>query len=134
MLDAVRSREAVFEGRRILLVEDDVRNVFALSRVLEPRGVEVRIARNGREAIEALEREPVDAVLMDLMMPEMDGLEATRRIRARPEWRKLPIIALTAKAMADDRARCLEAGATDYLPKPIDVPMLLSLLRVWLPR
>jgi CheY-like chemotaxis protein/CHASE3 domain sensor protein len=135
LLKEARHREAVFEGRNILIVEDDVRNVFALSSVLEPKGARVVIARNGLEAIAALEREPnIDLVLMDVMMPEMDGLEATRRIRQKPEWLRLPIIALTAKAMRDDHERCLAAGANDYLAKPLDVEMLLSLLRVWMPK
>jgi CheY-like chemotaxis protein len=134
MLRKARHREAIFEERKVLVVEDDVRNIFALSSVLEPRGMQVIIARNGREALEALEREQsIDVVLMDTMMPEMDGLEATRRIRSDQRWPKLPIIALTAKAMKDDQLRCLEAGANEYLPKPLDVDLLLSLLRVWLP-
>ncbi|MEZ4365229.1 MAG: response regulator [Kofleriaceae bacterium] len=135
LLRQARDREARFVGRTVLIVEDDVRNVFALSSILEPKGLRLVVARNGREALTALEREPgIDLVLMDLMMPEMDGIEATRQIRTRPAWAKLPIIALTAKAMADDRERCLEAGASDYLTKPIDVDVLLSLLRVWMPR
>ncbi len=135
ILREVRSRESVFEGKRVLVVEDDVRNVFALTSILEPRGLTVSIARNGREALEALDKGAVDIVLMDIMMPEMDGLEATRRIRQRKDGaERLPIIALTAKAMADDRQACLDAGANDYLAKPIDIDMLLSLLRVWMPR
>ena len=135
MLERARDREAIFEGRRILLAEDDVRNIFALSSVLEPRGAEIVIARNGREAIEALEKSAsIDLVLMDIMMPEMDGLEATREIRKRPAWAKLPIIAVTAKAMKDDQQRCREAGANDYIAKPLDVDVLLSLLRVWMPQ
>ena len=135
MLHAARSREASFEGRRILVVEDDVRNVFALSSILEPKGATVTIARDGIEALEALEKnEAIDLVLMDIMMPRMDGFEAIRRIREKPNLAKLPIIALTAKAMADDQARCIEAGANDYAPKPIDVEKLLSLIRVWMPR
>ena len=135
LLEQARHREAIFEGRRILIVEDDVRNVFALSSVLEPKGATVSIARNGREALGALEREPdIDLVLMDVMMPEMDGLEATRLIRKNPAWQRLPIIALTAKAMRDDHERCLAAGANDYLAKPLDIEMLLSLLRVWMPK
>ncbi len=140
MLKAVRDREAVLEGRRILVVEDDVRNVFALSSVLEPKGAVVEIARNGREAIDALTRsadqsaKPIDLVLMDIMMPEMDGLTAMREIRRRPEWKKLPIIALTAKAMRDDQEKCLAAGANDYIAKPLDVEKLLSLIRVWMPK
>ncbi len=135
LLKQARHREALFEGRTILVVEDDVRNVFALTSVLEPKGARVAIARNGREALTALQKEPrVDLVLMDLMMPEMDGLEATREIRKEPRWARLPIIALTAKAMKDDQEKCLAAGANDYLAKPLDVEMLLSLLRVWMPR
>jgi signal transduction histidine kinase/CheY-like chemotaxis protein len=134
MLREARSREAVFEGRRILLVEDDVRNVFAISRVLEPHGAKLEIARNGKEALAALEhRTDIDLVLMDIMMPEMDGLEATREIRKRDPMAKVPIIALTAKAMPDDRQRCLDAGANDYITKPIDIEKLLSLVRIWLP-
>lgn len=135
MLRAARQRDAAFEGRRILLVEDDVRNVFALTSVLEPLGAKLDIARNGLEALKRLEgANDVDLVLMDVMMPEMDGLEATRRLRARPATAKLPIIALTAKAMPEDRQRCLDAGANDYIPKPIDVDRLVSLCRVWLPK
>ncbi|WP_341678055.1 response regulator [Niveibacterium sp. SC-1] len=133
MLKASRSRDAVFEGSTILLVEDDVRNVFALTHVIEPLGARVLIARNGHEALDLLERNPeVDLVLMDLMMPEMDGLTATRTLRQRPECARLPVIALTAKAMPEDRQRCLEAGANDYIAKPIDVDKLVSLCRVWL--
>jgi len=140
MLEKARSRDAALEGRRILVVEDDVRNVFALTSILEPRGAEVRIARNGREALESLDRSQgdpalaVDLVLMDIMMPEMDGLTATREIRKRPEWKKLPIIALTAKAMRESQEHCLEAGANDYMAKPVDVEKLLSLVRVWISR
>jgi CheY-like chemotaxis protein len=140
MLRAARDRETVFEGRRILVVEDDVRNIFALSSVLEPKGAKVEIARNGREAIEALDRSQsrtdaaIDLVLMDIMMPEMDGITAIRQIRTVPAWRKLPIIALTAKAMKDDQEKCLAAGANDYIAKPLDVDRLLSLVRVWMPK
>jgi CheY-like chemotaxis protein/signal transduction histidine kinase/CHASE3 domain sensor protein len=138
MLREARDREAAFEGRRILVVEDDVRNIFALSKVLEPRGAKVEIARNGREALEVLGRSSVaagthvDLVLMDIMMPEMDGLTAMREIRKQPQWQKLPIIALTAKAMKDDQEKCLQAGANDYIAKPLDVDKLLSLVRVWM--
>ncbi|MGE0546273.1 MAG: response regulator [Kofleriaceae bacterium] len=133
MLRDARDREAAFEGRRILIVEDDVRNVFALSAVLEPKGAAVAIARNGREAIDYLHKTPeVDLVLMDIMMPEMDGIEATRELRKDPQFAKLPIIALTAKAMIDDREKCLDAGANDYIAKPLDVDKLLSLARVWI--
>jgi CheY-like chemotaxis protein len=121
-------------------VEDDVRNIFALSSLLEPKGATIEIARNGREAIEALTRTTApngkqpDLVLMDIMMPEMDGLTAMREIRRRPEWKRLPIIALTAKAMKDDQEKCLSAGASDYIAKPLDVEKLMSLIRVWLPK
>ncbi len=135
MLAEARHRETTFEGKRVLVVEDDVRNVFALSSVFEPRGAKVEIARNGREALDHLAAKPgVDLVLMDVMMPEMDGLEATRQIRERLGLAHLPIIALTAKAMADDREQCLAAGANDYIAKPLDVDKLLSLARVWMPK
>ena len=140
MLKKSQNRNAVLEGRHILIVEDDVRNVFALTSILEPQGVQVSIARNGREGLQQLEQAwrqdgaPVDLVLMDVMMPEMDGLTAMREIRKRPEWRKLPIIALTAKAMKHDHEEALTAGANDYMAKPLDVDKLLSLLRVWMPR
>jgi len=139
MLRAARDRESTLDGRRILVVEDDVRNIFALTSLLEPKGAKIEIARNGAEAIETLNRSmrdpahAIDLVLMDIMMPEMDGLTATREIRKRNEWRKLPIIALTAKAMKDDQEKCLAAGANDYIAKPLDVEKLLSLLRVWMP-
>ncbi|WP_312999364.1 response regulator, partial [Achromobacter animicus] len=138
MLELARSRDTTLEGRTVLVVEDDVRNVFALSSILEPTGLHVEIARNGREALDALGRagvnghRAVDLVLMDIMMPEMDGYTAMREIRARPEWRRLPIIALTAKAMKDDQEKCLAAGANDYIAKPLDVERLLSLVRVWM--
>jgi CheY-like chemotaxis protein len=135
MLKDARHREAALEGKRILVVEDDIRNIFALSKVLEPRGAKVEIARNGKEALAHLAEKPgVDLVLMDVMMPEMDGLEATRRIRQSPAHATLPIIALTAKAMSDDREQCLAAGVNDYIAKPLDVDKLLSLVRVWMPK
>ena len=140
MLKLARDRDTTLEGRRILVVEDDVRNIFALTSVLEPKGAEVELARNGREALEALERSrapngnPIDLVLMDIMMPEMDGFTAMREVRKQPVWNKLPIIALTAKAMKDDQEKCLAAGANDYIAKPLDVEKLLSLVRVWMPK
>lgn len=135
MLKTARSRDKVFEGRKILLVDDDVRNIFALTSALEHKGAIVVIGRNGREAIERLnEVDDIDLVLMDVMMPEMDGYEATVEIRKNPRWRKLPIIAVTAKAMKDDQERCLQAGSNDYLAKPIDLDRLFSLIRVWLPK
>ena len=135
MLKTARSRDKVFEGRKILVVDDDVRNIFALTSALEHKGAIVEIGRNGREAIDKLNQvEDIDLVLMDVMMPEMDGYEATREIRKDTRWRKLPIIAVTAKAMKDDQERCLQAGANDYLAKPIDLDRLFSLIRVWLPQ
>ena len=134
MLKTVRGRDRVFEGRTILLVDDDVRNVFALTSALEQRGANVEVGRNGFEAIAKLDEVPgIDLVLMDIMMPGMDGLEATRRIRADGRFNRLPIIAITAKAMKDDQEQCLAAGANDYLAKPIDLARLYSLLRVWMP-
>ncbi|HEX8544731.1 MAG TPA: response regulator [Pseudomonas sp.] len=135
MLKTARSRDKVFEGRKILVVDDDVRNIFALTSALEHKGAIVEIARNGIEAISKLnEVEDIDLVLMDVMMPEMDGYEATTEIRKDPRWRKLPIIAVTAKAMKDDQERCLQSGSNDYLAKPIDLDRLFSLIRVWLPK
>jgi CheY-like chemotaxis protein len=119
-----------FTGRRVLVVDDDIRNIFALTSVLERRGFQVVSAEDGAAALEALRtRGPVDAVLMDVMMPEMDGYETTRAIRAHEEWRALPIIAVTAKALKEDRDRSLEAGATDYLSKPVDPARLVEVLR-----
>ncbi|MFK3970936.1 response regulator [Pseudomonas sp. NPDC087358] len=135
MLKTARSRDRVFEGRKILVVDDDVRNIFALTSALEHKGAIVEVGRNGLEAIEKLNTvEDIDLVLMDVMMPEMDGYEATMQIRKDPRWRKLPIIAVTAKAMKDDQDRCLQAGSNDYLAKPIDLDRLFSLIRVWLPK
>jgi CheY-like chemotaxis protein/signal transduction histidine kinase/CHASE3 domain sensor protein len=140
MIRKARSRDALLEGRRILVVEDDIRNVYALTNIFEPRGAKIEIARNGREALDALEKssrqpgEGIDLVLMDVMMPVMDGLAATGEIRKNPDWKKLPIITLTAKAMPDDQQRCIDAGANDYMAKPLDVEKLLSLVRVWMPK
>jgi CheY-like chemotaxis protein/signal transduction histidine kinase len=135
LLAKARDREAALEGRTVLLAEDDVRNIFALTKLLEPHGARVTVARNGREALEMLaDSAAPDLVLMDIMMPEMDGLEAIRKIRAQSRWSKLPIIALTAKAMPDDRESCMQAGASDYISKPLDTDVLLSLVRVWMPR
>ncbi len=135
MLKSARSREKAFEGRTILVVDDDVRNVFALTSALEQKGALVEIARNGLEAIDKLQHdETIDLVLMDIMMPEMDGFTAMQEIRKEARFAKLPIIAVTAKAMKDDQDRCLRAGANDYLAKPIDLDRLFSLIRVWLPK
>ncbi|WP_252272168.1 response regulator [Pseudomonas subflava] len=135
MLKTARSRDKLFEGRRLLLVDDDVRNIFALSSALEQKGAVVEVARNGHEALAKLrEHDDIDLVLMDVMMPEMDGYEATRQIRKEARWKNLPIIAVTAKAMKDDQERCREAGANDYLAKPIELDRLFSLIRVWMPK
>ena len=135
MLRTARNRDKALEERRILLVDDDVRNIFALTSALEQKGAKVEVARNGREALEKLEEvADIDLVLMDVMMPEMDGYEAMRRIRQNPTWERLPIIAVTAKAMKDDQERCRRAGANDYLAKPIDLTRLFSLIRVWMPK
>ncbi|PWQ87176.1 histidine kinase [Stenotrophomonas maltophilia] len=134
LLREARRRDTVLDGRTVLLAEDDVRNIFALSSVLEPLGVTLEIARNGQEAVDRLAERDVDLVLMDIMMPEKDGLAAMREIRAQRHLQDLPIIALTAKAMPDDRERCLQAGANDYIAKPIDVDKLVSLCRVWCSR
>jgi CheY-like chemotaxis protein len=122
-----------FDGKKILLVDDDNRNLIVLLDVLEEKGFTVIEAENGLVALDQLKNHPdVDLVLMDIMMPEMDGYEATREIRKNPKWRDLPILALTAKAMSTDRAKCIEAGANDYLTKPIDIPRLFSLIRAWI--
>lgn len=135
MLKSARSREKAFEGRKLLVVDDDVRNVFALTSALEQKGAVVEIARNGLEAIAKLQHDStIDLVLMDIMMPEMDGFTAMQEIRKDPRLAKLPIIAVTAKAMKSDQDRCLSAGANDYLAKPIDLDRLFSLIRVWLPK
>jgi CheY-like chemotaxis protein len=135
MLRTARSRDKAFEGRRILVVDDDVRNIFALTSALEQKGAEVTVARNGQEALDRLAaNEDVDLVLMDLMMPVMDGFTAMREIRRQPRWQRLPIIAVTAKAMKEDQQKCLAAGANDYLAKPIELERLFSLIRVWMPK
>ncbi|HET9450574.1 MAG TPA: response regulator, partial [Aggregicoccus sp.] len=120
------------EGRRVLIVDDDIRNIFALASVLEGKGMEVITAENGRACLQVLDANPdVDAILMDVMMPEMDGYETMRAIRKDPRFGRLPIIAVTAKALKDDRERCLAAGASDYMPKPVDTDRLAELLRLW---
>jgi HAMP domain-containing protein/CheY-like chemotaxis protein/putative methionine-R-sulfoxide reductase with GAF domain len=135
MLEQLHSAEEVFKGKRVLIADDDVRNVFALAAVLERQGMEVHFAENGNEAIATLEADPgIDLVLMDIMMPELDGYEAMRRIREQPQFAKLPIISLTAKAMKGDREKSIASGASDYITKPVDTDQLLSLMRVWLYR
>ena len=131
---ALSTIEKALEGKTILITDDDMRNIFALSSALQMYDMNIVIANNGREALERLndEQHKIDLVLMDIMMPEMDGYEATRAIRADKRFSKLPVIALTAKAMKNDREKCIEAGASDYISKPVDMDKLLSMLRVWL--
>ncbi|HEV7466279.1 MAG TPA: response regulator, partial [Candidatus Dormibacteraeota bacterium] len=135
MLRSARQVDATLSGRRVLVVDDDIRNVFAITAVLERQGMEVVTAETGAEALAALEsRTDIDIALVDVMMPEMDGYETMERIRRQSQYQKLPMIALTAKAMRGDRERCLEAGASDYISKPVDTEQLLSMLRVHLYR
>ncbi len=135
MLEQLYQTETVLAGKRVLIVDDDVRNIFALTSLLERHHLVVSSAENGKDAIEMLQSGPgIDLVLMDIMMPEMDGYATMRAIRKMSKFRTLPIIALTAKAMKGDREKCLEAGASDYVAKPVDSDQLLSLLRVWLYR
>jgi signal transduction histidine kinase/DNA-binding response OmpR family regulator/methyl-accepting chemotaxis protein len=133
MLQMVHDKEGILKDKKVLIVDDDVRNVFALMNVLEESQMEVIVGHTGQEGLSLLEEhQDIDIVLMDIMMPEMDGYEAMQKIREQPRLRQLPIIALTAKAMKGDKAKCLEAGANDYLSKPVDTDKLLSLMRVWL--
>jgi len=133
IINNLYDKEAVFHSKKILLVDDDMRNLFALSKILKERGMEIVKAENGTNALEMLEMHPdIDLVLMDIMMPEMDGYEAMKRIRSQMKFKNLPLIALTAKAMKDDKQKCIDAGANDYITKPIDAERLLSLMRVWL--
>jgi CheY-like chemotaxis protein len=135
MLDRLHRSDEALIGKKVLVVDDDVRNIFALSSVLERRGMTVLTAGTGREAIAILESTPDMAiVLMDIMMPEMDGYETMQVMRQNVLFRRLPIIALTAKAMKGDREKCLEAGASEYLAKPVNTEQLLSALRIWLHR
>ncbi|MFV8369696.1 response regulator [Flavobacterium sp. LB2R40] len=133
IINNLHDKEAIFHSKKILLVDDDMRNVFALSKILQERGMDVIKSENGKNALNMLDlHSDIDLVLMDIMMPEMDGYEAMIRIRSQIKFRNLPIIALTAKAMKDDKQKCIDAGANDYITKPIDVERLLSLMRVWL--
>jgi CheY-like chemotaxis protein len=135
MLERLHGSNEVLSGRKVLVVDDDARNIFALTTVLENHDMEVLSATNGRQAIELIQNTPeLSVVLMDIMMPEMDGYETMREIRKDPTFRMLPILALTAKAMKGDREKCLQAGASDYIAKPVNTDQLLSLLRVWLHR
>ncbi len=133
MFQVVHGREAVLEGKRVLIVDDDMRSLYSLSNALQAKQLNIIAAADGLEALEKLAANAdTDLVLMDIMMPRMDGHEAIRRIRKQPRFRRLPIIALTARTMPGERQRCLDAGATDYIPKPVDIDRLVSLLRVWL--
>ena len=135
MIERLHGSNDVLRHRRVLVVDDDIRNIFALTTVLENHEMDVVSATNGRQAIEIVEDSAdISVVLMDIMMPEMDGYETMREIRSDPRFRTLPILALTAKAMKGDREKCLEAGASDYIAKPVNTDQLLSLLRVWLYR
>jgi CheY-like chemotaxis protein len=135
MLERLHRSDDDLVGKAVLVVDDDVRNIFALSSVLERRGMNVLTANTGSEAIEMLQQTPhLSIVLMDIMMPEMDGYQTMKRIRQNANFQRLPIVALTAKAMKGDREKCFEAGASDYLAKPVNTEQLLSVLRMWLHR
>ena len=135
MIERLHNSDEDLIGRTVLLVDDDARNIFALASILERRGMRVLTATTGNEAIELVESTPeVAIVLMDIMMPEMDGYQTMQVIRANPAFRRLPMIALTAKAMKGDREKCIDAGASDYLAKPVNTEQLLSALRMWLHR
>jgi CheY-like chemotaxis protein len=130
-----RRADGSIEGRKVLIVDDDMRNIFSLTSALEQHGMQVIFAENGLEGIEKLKANPdVDVMLVDIMMPEMDGYETMREIRKMARYRDLPLVAVTAKAMKGDREKCLEAGATDYVSKPVDIDQLLAVLRVQLGR
>jgi CheY-like chemotaxis protein len=133
LLGSLRQREPILAGRKVLIVDDDIRNIFSLASVLEQHQIEVLHAENGRDGMSILERTPeIDLVLMDVMMPDMDGYETMRSIRARDRFKSLPIVAITAKAMKGDREKCIHAGASDYAAKPVDIDQILSVMRVWL--
>jgi CheY-like chemotaxis protein len=133
MLDRLHGSNEILRGRKVLVVDDDVRNIFALTSLLENQEMDVVSATNGRNAIDLIQNtRDVSIVLMDIMMPEMDGYETMREIRKAQEFRTIPILALTAKAMKGDREKCLNAGASDYIAKPVNTDQLLSLMRVWL--
>jgi CheY-like chemotaxis protein len=133
MIEKLHDSDEPLRDRKVLVVDDDVRNIFALNSLLERHGMNVITATNGQDAITLLENNPdLSLILMDVMMPDMDGYETMRRIRDIPEFHQLPIISLTAKAMKGDREKCLQAGASDYVAKPVNTDQLLSLVRMWL--
>ncbi|GAB1350275.1 hypothetical protein MASR1M107_24900 [Ignavibacteriales bacterium] len=135
MIIDLHETDQLFKGKKVLIVDDDMRNVFALSKLLSEKGINILKAENGKKAIEIVSTEPeIDLIIMDIMMPEMDGYETIRRIRAKEEFYDIPIIAVTAKAMKKDYQECIAAGASDYLPKPVDIERLFSIMRVWLYR
>jgi len=135
MIRMVHDKAAILRNKKVLIIDDDMRNVYALATVLEEHDMDIICGTNGKEGLEQLEKQDdIAIVLMDIMMPEMDGYEAMQEIRKQPRFHKLPIIALTAKAMKGDKAKCIEAGASDYLAKPVDIEKLISLMRVWLYR
>jgi CheY-like chemotaxis protein len=135
IVEQLHDEGAVLTGKRVLVVDDDIRNIFALVTVLDAHNMKTLSAETGRSAIDLLEATPdIDIVLMDIMMPEMDGYDTIRAIRERSAYQALPIIAVTAKAMKGDREKCFEAGATDYISKPVDPEQLIAMLRVWLHR
>ena len=134
-LENLHSTHRILEGKRALIVDDDMRNIFALATLLDEQGMEIVSANNGRDAIRKVEADAdIDVVLMDIMMPEMDGMQTMRELRKLPRGKHLPLIAVTAKAMKGDREKCIEAGASDYISKPVDTEQLLAMLRVWLYR
>ena len=135
LLDKLHNAGTLLIGKKVLIVDDDIRNIFAMTSLLEPFGMQILSAETGRGAIALLqETSDIDVVLMDIMMPDMDGYDTMRSIRKVAKFRSLPVIAITAKAMKGDREKCIEAGASDYISKPVDTDQLLALLRVWLHR
>jgi CheY-like chemotaxis protein len=135
ILSEMRKSDSALRDKKVLVIDDDLRNIFALTSLLEHHDIKVLHAENGRAGIELLKKTPdVDIILMDIMMPEMDGYQTTKAIRKVPAFQNLPIIALTAKAMKGDRDKCLEAGASDYVAKPVDLEQLFAVMRVWISR
>jgi CheY-like chemotaxis protein len=135
LVESLHKDGDILAGKKALIVDDDMRNIFAMTSFLERYEVNIRSAENGRDALEVLAADDeFDVILMDIMMPDMDGYETMRRIRQIEKYRDLPIIALTAKAMKGDKEKCIEAGASDYIAKPVDTEHLLSVLRIWLHR